>query len=157
MDRSHRVWEVWEEAVGPDVAKRSSPLALRHGRLVVAVTTAPWVQQLSFLRETIRDSLNRAIGQDLVRDVRFRLAERPPAPRVRTRAPPPAWLDEPLEPAFLANLEEDVSIIHDPEVRRAVRQARRRAEQVRRFRERQGVAQPLGSSERQARAKPEEP
>jgi hypothetical protein len=150
-DRAHRVWEVWEEAVGPELAKRSAPLSLRRGRLVVAVTTAPWMQQLSFLRETIRDSLNRALGHDLVREVRFRLATPEPAPPPRAPAPPPPWLDQPLDPAALAAIDEEVSVISDLEVRRVVREARCRAEQVRRFREGREATPPRGSSGRRGR------
>lgn len=132
-DHAHRVWEVWEEAVGPEVAKRSSPLSLRRGSLVVAVANAPWMQQLSFLRETIRDSVNRALGQDLVREVRFRLGEAETGRGLREARVPPPWLGQPLDAATLATIDREVSSIADEELRGAVRQARVRAEQFRNF------------------------
>jgi predicted nucleic acid-binding Zn ribbon protein len=144
-NQAHRVWEVWEEAVGPDVAKRSSPLSLRRGSLLVGVVNAPWMQQLSFLRETIRDSVNRRLEQDLVREVRFRLAEIEPGSGIRKAPAPPPWLDHRLDARTLASIEDEVSTIGDPELRDAVRQARIRVEQFREFTDGREGAPPPGS------------
>lgn len=154
-DRAHKVWEVWEESVGPDVAKRSYPLSFRRGRLVVAVSAAAWMQELSFLRELIRDSLNRALGADLVTDIRLRVAEAEPPPAPRTPAPPPPWLSETLPGESLEKIERELSTIRDPELRDAIRQVRVRAEQVRRFREDRAEAPPPPSSASQERAEKE--
>src|SRR5512134_1542582 len=101
-DQTHRVWEVWERAVGPEVAKRTSPISLRRGTLLVAVATAPWMQQLSFLRENIRDSVNRTLGRDLVREVRFLLGEVERGKPSRGAPAPPTWLTKPIDAATLA-------------------------------------------------------
>jgi predicted nucleic acid-binding Zn ribbon protein len=92
-DQAHRVWEVWDQAVGPEVAERCRPLSLRSGRLTVAVTNAAWMQQLSFVRDSLRDAVNRALGVTVVKEVRLRMAEAdpPPPPPRRPPAPPP-WL-----------------------------------------------------------------
>lgn len=134
-DRAHLVWEHWEEAVGAELAKRSSPLELRRGRLVVAVSSAPWMQQLSFLREQLREALNAAVGQEIVREIRFRVKTVDPPPPPRKPAPPPAWLDQPLPDDALAAIDRDVSVIADPALRSVVRDVRRRAAQVALFRE----------------------
>ncbi|MEW6487860.1 MAG: DUF721 domain-containing protein [Thermodesulfobacteriota bacterium] len=151
-DRSHRIWEVWDTAVGPDVAARSRPLSLRSGRLTVAVESPAWMQQLSFLRETMRDAVNRALGEDLVREVRLRIAEaEPPAPPPRDPARPPPWLAREVPAEVAAAVDREVASIRDPELREAVRQTRLRAEQMRRFREDPGDAPPRASSARPKR------
>lgn len=146
-DRSHRVWEVWDAAVGPDVAARSRPLSLRSGRLTVAVESPAWMQQLSFLREAMRDAVNRAIGETLVREVRLRIAEaEPPPPPPRPAPGPPPWLSQDLPSTVSEAVDREVAVIRDPQLREAVRQTRLRAEQARRFREDPAAAPPPGSS-----------
>lgn len=134
-DTSHRLWDVWEEAVGPEIARRSYPLELRRGRLTLGVASAPWMQQLSLLRERLRDAVNQALGTELVREVRFRLvAPEPTRPR-RQLAPPPPWLSVPLDPEALGAIDAELSAVADPGLRAALRQVRIRAEQARRFRQ----------------------
>ncbi|MBE0618780.1 MAG: DUF721 domain-containing protein [Proteobacteria bacterium] len=157
-DQAHRVWDVWERAVGPGVAERSRPLSLRSGRLSVAVANAAWMQQLSFLRESIRDAVNNALGEQLVKEVRLRIAEaEAPKPPTHRASGPPPWLSQPLSPEVVRAVAEEVEAIRDPEIREAVRQIRVRAEQVRRFREGPATAPPLGSSARRQRGGRGEP
>ncbi|MHB8764999.1 MAG: DciA family protein [Deferrisomatales bacterium] len=145
-DQAHRLWTVWEQALGPQVAARAYPLSFRSGRLTVAVPTAAWMQELSFLRETMRKSLNQALGAEVVREVRVRLAtiEPPPPPRERDALPP--WLDVPLGPSALARIEGEVAALSDPELREAVRRARQVAEKASIFRERRDDFPPPRSS-----------
>ncbi|MBI5015651.1 MAG: DUF721 domain-containing protein [Deltaproteobacteria bacterium] len=150
-DRSHRLWEVWEEAVGADVAQRAYPLELRRGRLTLAVATAPWMQQLSLLREQLREAVNRALGTELVRDVRFRLCPPEPPPPPRSAATPPAWLGEPLDPEVHAEIDAELAPIGDPALRASLRQVRVRAEQARRYRQRREAAEPPPSTGRSRR------
>jgi predicted nucleic acid-binding Zn ribbon protein len=151
------VWEVWERAVGPEVAKRTSPISLRRGTLLVAVATAPWMQQLSFLRENIRDSVNQAMGHALVRDIRFRLGEVERGNPSSGAPPSPPWLAEPIDAATLASIDQEVSAIADPEIREAVRRARVRAEQFRAFKGDREAAPPPESTVRPARGGSREP
>lgn len=135
-DRAHLVWDVWEGAVGHELARRCQPLELRRGRLTVAACNPAWMQQLSFLRGRIQEALNLALGQELVREIRFRVAEvPPPAAPVPSRIP--AWLSEPVEDLVRAAIDAEVAAIADPTLRETVRQVRVRAEQVRRHRQRQ--------------------
>lgn len=145
-DVAHRLWDVWEEAVGAEVARRAYPLELRRGRLTLAVESAPWMQQLSMLRETLRESVNAALGAELVREIRFRNQPPAPPPPARHRAPPPAWLDEPPPTEALAAIEEQIASVADPALRETLRQVRVRAEQVRRFREAREEPPPPPSS-----------
>lgn len=150
-DRAHTLWGLWDDAVGPELAKRSRPLELRRGRLTVAVTSAPWMQQLSFLRRHLCDALNRAVGQDVVKEVRFRIAEVAPPRPARTLAPPPEWLSRPLPAEAAAAIDAEVSAVHDPALRESIREVRVRAEQVRRFREARGEPSPPPSTSRRGR------
>jgi hypothetical protein len=105
------IWRAWAEAVGPQIARRASPVRLRGGTLIVAVSSAPWMQELQLLKRTVRDALNARLPQPLVEDLFFVLTEGPDAAsraratRVRRCAAPPAAVDldalpEPLRRSF---------------------------------------------------------
>lgn len=66
-----RVLADWDRVVGPEIAARARPVRLTGGELVVAVEHAGWAQQLAFLKGTIIRDLNRAVGSEQVRDIRF--------------------------------------------------------------------------------------
>jgi predicted nucleic acid-binding Zn ribbon protein len=73
-----RVLDAWPHVVGSRCAEAArpnldkSPLRER-GLLTVAVRNSAWMQELSFLNLTER--LNDALGQAVVRTVRFELRE----------------------------------------------------------------------------------
>lgn len=150
-DAGHRIWEVWEAAVGADLARRSQPVTLRRGQLVVAVSSSSWMQQLSFLRDSIRDAVNRALGVEAVRTIRLQVSAAPAPSSHHRRMERPAWLTLELDAATLQAVEEELSTIEDPSLRDAVRRARKRAEQVRRFKGDRGGPRPPESTDPRAR------
>ena len=64
-----RIWLVWDSVVGKQIAGRARPVSFRDGTLTVAVESAPWMQQLAFLKKGILEKLNARLGEDLVRDI----------------------------------------------------------------------------------------
>jgi predicted nucleic acid-binding Zn ribbon protein len=60
----------WEAIVGRRLAAQTAPRAVEGGTLIVAATTGPWGAQARFLGDEIRVQANRALGAELVRDVR---------------------------------------------------------------------------------------
>jgi predicted nucleic acid-binding Zn ribbon protein len=67
-----RVQEVWERAVGPAVAEAACPTAERAGVLTVTCSAAVWAQELTMMGDTLVTSLNRALGEELLRELRCR-------------------------------------------------------------------------------------
>jgi hypothetical protein len=65
------IWRVWEDAVGPAVARRAQPVRLRGRTLVVAVSSAPWMQELQLLKADLRTALNARLAEPLVEDFFF--------------------------------------------------------------------------------------
>ena len=64
-----KIWQVWDDAVGKQIAERARPASLRDGVLTVTVSSSPWMQQLSFLKKELISQLNNAIGREMVRDI----------------------------------------------------------------------------------------
>lgn len=68
-----RLERAWAEAVGPDIARQTKPLAIRRGVLEVVVGNAVLMQELSqFHRRSILQKLRAALTDIVLTDIRFR-------------------------------------------------------------------------------------
>ena len=67
------IWRVWDEAMGQDVAPHARPWRIREGTLRVVVADSIRLQDFSFRETELRDRLNRALGENSVRRMEFRL------------------------------------------------------------------------------------
>jgi len=110
------IWRLWPEVVGPVVATRSQPLRIINGTLYVAVSSGPWMQELSFHKAMMKDKLNDRLGGEVVREIILKSG------RVESAAPPSA--DEapsrkPLSSQQLAQISGQSAAIADPETRAA--------------------------------------
>lgn len=122
MDLSRRleeygVWPIWNEVVGPTIARNAQPERIRQGTLFVKVPSPTWMQQLQYMKEMVREKLNQSLGREVVKNIFFfvgKLETEPPASQAepRTTAPPPS--ESKLT-------EEDLGSVKDPEIRRALR------------------------------------
>jgi predicted nucleic acid-binding Zn ribbon protein len=68
-----RLWNRWDDIVGPTVAQNAKPAAIKGNLLIVYVSSTPWMQQLQFLKEDIMDKLNSDLGRPVVEDIRFKI------------------------------------------------------------------------------------
>ena len=67
------IWKVWEEALGPAIAKNAWPSWIKNGRLIVKVSDPIWLQELKFVGEDIRNKLNRRLGRTAVEKIEFKI------------------------------------------------------------------------------------
>lgn len=58
-----KMWKRWPDFVGPTMANVTEPVGLQKGTLYVWVKNSTWMQQVSFLKEQMRISLNEKLGQ----------------------------------------------------------------------------------------------
>ncbi len=63
--------KLWPKAVGKQIAMQTQPDCLRNGTLFVKTTSSVWVQQLHFMKDDIRQKLNKLAGKDAVKEIRF--------------------------------------------------------------------------------------
>ena len=68
-----RLWQQWKDVVGPEIAENTKPEAIKGKLLLVNVSSAPWMQQLQFLKPELIEKLNQALGKELVKDIRFKI------------------------------------------------------------------------------------
>jgi predicted nucleic acid-binding Zn ribbon protein len=65
------VQALWGETCGPAIAAESQPVAERDRVITVACRSATWAAELDLMQEELRERLNRALGGDDVRGLRF--------------------------------------------------------------------------------------
>jgi len=111
-----KIWLIWETAVGAQIATQAKPAGFRDGVLTVAVASAPWMQQLSYLKKKIITELNKRLGEELVKDIFLRAGSR------EESVPQPTALRKkarPLSSEEKEKIAEYSSAIADSELRGA--------------------------------------
>ena len=88
----YRVWTFWDEEVGSSIAMRAQPQSFRRGILSVRVSSHSWLQELQFMKQTIRERLNLRLGGELIQDIYFVFGSAPQRaaaePQEEERIPP---------------------------------------------------------------------
>lgn len=64
-----RIREGWAEIMGKPIAKYTSSVSLKEGKLYVKIDSAPLKQELNYSREKIMELFNRQLGPNVVKDV----------------------------------------------------------------------------------------
>lgn len=109
-----RIWLHWDGAVGPQIAGHARPVSFRDGVLTVAVASAPWMQELNFLKRTLVERLNALIGEPVVREIFLKTGK---IDQQSAPAPPP--LQRELTPQELDRVAAEAAAIDDPDLRAA--------------------------------------
>lgn len=71
-----KLWAKWEEVVGPTIAKNAEPVGFQRGVLYVWVRNSAWMQQMIFLKDQIRDTINQKFENRFVKHIKFTLDRR---------------------------------------------------------------------------------
>lgn len=66
----------WPEIIGDRIAKMTAPAAFDDGILEIWVAHPTWMQELWFIKDELREKVNRALGPGACREVRFTLNRR---------------------------------------------------------------------------------
>lgn len=64
-----RLFSSWAQIVGPQIASRCEPVALRDGVLKVKAATAAWASEVRYLSGQIAKRVNQEMGKELIREV----------------------------------------------------------------------------------------
>jgi len=69
--RQQRVLDEWARMVGERIAAVSRPERIQDGVLYVRVSSASWRMELLFQKALILEKIATALGEDLVKDIRY--------------------------------------------------------------------------------------
>nr|WP_320048524.1 DciA family protein [uncultured Desulfuromonas sp.] len=122
----HRIWLIWKDCVGPQIAAQASPLRIRDNILEVRVSHPVWMQQLQLLKPRLIERINTELGETPIKDMFFRRGQpkREDAPAVEKIILPELNETEQRE------ISEMVSTLDDAETRRALRELLSRQRQL---------------------------
>lgn len=68
-----KLWAKWQEVVGPTIAKNTEPVGFQKGALYVWVRNSSWMQQMIFMKDPIKDTINQKFEKNFVKYIRFTL------------------------------------------------------------------------------------
>ena len=68
-----RVWDIWERAVGSDVAGCARPAAFKDCILLVHVSNSTWLHHLRFMEKELLANINGALGGAYVKTLQFKI------------------------------------------------------------------------------------
>jgi predicted nucleic acid-binding Zn ribbon protein len=67
----HRAILMWEEAVGSEAASHAVPREVARGRMIAAVDSSAWLQELRMREHEIIEKINKLIGEDVLKEIYF--------------------------------------------------------------------------------------
>ena len=68
-----KLWLSWKEVVGKTVSENAEPIAYHQGVLWLCVRNSVWMQQMMFMLEPIKTSVNQKFKAGFVKEVRLTL------------------------------------------------------------------------------------
>ncbi|CAN5393977.1 hypothetical protein BH23ACT9_BH23ACT9_17800 [soil metagenome] len=66
-----RIFDVWDEVAGEEIAAHASPVKLHGGVLVIGVQDHGWATQLKYFTSEIQARANSLMGPDTVRTIQI--------------------------------------------------------------------------------------
>ena len=116
----YRVWPLWNDLVGEQIAKRAQPERLRNRILFVRVSNSVWMQELQTMKPMLLERIHKALKKAGIDDIRFRLGQVPsPQPSLT----PPATTTEIAASSLSPDLEAHLERIQDDELKDLMRNA----------------------------------
>lgn len=113
----HRIWAIWEEAVGEQVAQHAIPSKIRNDVLEIKVAHPVWMQQLQLLKPRLLKQINEHLGDTPISDLYLRRGQIVKEPIAIVEPPEP--LPE-LNNDEIKSVHDLTSHIKDDEVRTAL-------------------------------------
>ncbi len=89
-DRQGPALDIWPKAVGEHLARRSWPVSLRKGVLLVQVSDSVWMHELQMQKHQILERISSLEGGQEIRDLRWTVRGAPTrvTPRKKAARPP---------------------------------------------------------------------
>jgi len=114
----YRIWLLWSDIVGEQIARNAQPERLRNQILFVRVSSSTWMHQLQTMKPMLLERIHRVIKGAVIKDIRFSLGEVIP-PTLASLRPQPKV--EPEAIRLGAEMETYLEQIKDGELKTLIR------------------------------------
>jgi hypothetical protein len=116
--KGFRVFDIWEEALGTRISRHSQPREFKDHTLWVTVDNSIWMHQLTFLEGQLKEKINQMMGSPFVEKIRFQIGEiHSPSQKTSEKATLPGWEDVELDETVEDDIDKEVAILKDEELR----------------------------------------
>lgn len=68
-----KLWQQWGDVVGADMARQTRPVGFDRGLFLIWVEHPVYIQQLNFVTKELTEKVNKYVGRDWVKRIRFTL------------------------------------------------------------------------------------
>ncbi|NIQ37405.1 MAG: DUF721 domain-containing protein [Proteobacteria bacterium] len=109
----YRIWSLWSDLVGEQIARRAQPDRLRNRILFIRVSNSTWMQQLQTMKPMLLERIRKTIKGNAVNDIRFSLGEVDPPVQGADHVPP----EKPMEIELGSEVEAQLEGIKDDELK----------------------------------------
>ena len=116
--QGYAAWAVWDKAVGDTIAQQAQPAFMRGGVLFVKCSSSAWMQQLQFMKGKMCEQLNRLLGKEVIKDIRFQMGMIDRSSRGDATVKDQEVV---LDAAEQARIDEALRPLADPEMREIAR------------------------------------
>ncbi len=120
----HKIKKLWQEAVGPAIAQKTEPTRLFGTKLNVSVTSAAWMNELSFHKADILRKLTEGLGRGIVEDIIFKVGRVNPPINKKPEQPPTLRKLSAHETSEIDRIADGVK---DPSIKEALIRAMQRS------------------------------
>jgi len=122
--KEYNIKKAWAGAVGPNISKRASPVRLVGTVLYCAVSSSPWMTELSYQKPAIITRLNKGLNEAAVTDMVFRIGKVSEAEKPDMSGAVPERDITPEERAFI---ERTVAPVKDDKLKTLIKRAMEKA------------------------------
>lgn len=71
----YKLWESWDNIVGPAVSRNARPSRWQGNQLVITVRHSSWVQELSYLKSNLINMIKEKIPEINITKIRFEVGD----------------------------------------------------------------------------------
>lgn len=122
--REYKIKKAWAAAVGPNISRRAAPARLLGTVLYCAVSSSPWMTELSYQKPAIIAKLNNCLGEATVSDIVFRIGKVSEAGKPGM---PEAAPERDITPEESAFIEKTVAPVKDDKLKTIIKRTMAKA------------------------------
>lgn len=78
--KEERILQIWPDIVGEEISKHTRPLYIHKGTLFVGVDNPIWSNEVSLLKEEIKERLNQKTKKEVVKGICLKMRRRNVSP-----------------------------------------------------------------------------
>jgi rubrerythrin len=106
---------IWSQAVGPHIARLTRAIWVKDGVLHIEVFNHAFQHELTLMQEQYKRKLNQTMGEEKVKEIRFRVGPKPQADAKIVK-----WQEIPLTPEEQKEIETAIATVESSKLKESL-------------------------------------